>query len=380
MENSRLGKKKWLYGDIFHNIDDLEKTIQNLTFSTLSIYTESVKILKKEVSMRCAILFARLASYRKRRFNLYGNLFLSLVFLGRLTIEFFYFVIYTKRAGCIIVKNTDFGAFANVFLALGMIEFCKVNKINLILDYTNPSPYSLETKDNILLYCFEKYSFTFNQNKNKRIYRTKYNMINAIALITRQFSGITPERIRENINLMGIREDILEEVNAFYKKYFINKKVIGIHYRGTDSSERNITSTYMSYNNVIDYLLKNFQGEYYFYVATDEERFLTNMEKNFPNRIISYNVARSENNQAIHKDPLRQKKAPLMREVMIDSLLLAKTSFLIRLDSGVSLFSILYNKGLKFITLGNKEFPLRKKIRNEIDKDEMENVDIMVLS
>ena len=372
-------------------------------------------LILRRLPSRNIRLFEKLTSYRKRKFNLYGNLFYSnllyrllkelilsffkifshilsffkifshiLSFFKRFSHilsffkRFFYFVIHTKRADCIIIRNSGYGFFSNIFQTLGMIEFCKVNKINLILDYTAPGLYSLETKNNILLDCFEKYSFTFNQNKNKRKCEIKDRlMLDSINIMTRQFNGITPEEIRENIRLMKIREDILEEVNAFYNKHFINKKVIGIHYRGTDSYQRGIC---MPYNDVIDYLLKNFQGEYYFYVATDEEMFLTNIKKNFPNKIISSNVTRSKNNQALHKDPLRQKKSHLTREVMIDSLLLAKTSFLIRLDSNVSFFSVLYNKNLKFITLGNSAFPLRKKMRNEIDEDEVKNVDIKVLN
>jgi len=148
-------------------------------------------------------------------------------------------------------------------------------------------------------------------------------------------------------NYFEFKPYLLKMVYAFIDANFNRKKVIGIHYRGTDKVTE---SPRVPYEQVLSELNKIKQPEDLIYVATDEADFLTYVETHFPRQTLSITATRSQNGHPIHLG----KKASgyqLGLEAMLDAHLLAKCDILIRTSSNLSLFSTYLNPELPIITL-----------------------------
>ena len=99
-----------------------------------------------------------------------------------------------------------------------------------------------------------------------------------------------------------------DKLELFRHKYFSNKFIIGIHYRGTDKFANNgdnedlKSNKHLSYNKVIikirQYILdlqkneENVKNGIVIFVASDEEPFINTMRLHF-NNIVSYDTSRS---------------------------------------------------------------------------------------
>ena len=70
--------------------------------------------------------------------------------------------------------------------------------------------------------------------------------------------------------------------------------------------------------------------------------------KRYGNKICSYDAIRSNNNEGIHYSVGLSAPYKMGEDVLIDSLLLSHSAFLIRTVSGVSFFSLYYNENLEY--------------------------------
>ena len=136
-----------------------------------------------------------------------------------------------------------------------------------------------------------------------------------------------------------IKPEILAEVECFASKFFLNKKIIGVHYRGSDKW---LEANYIGYDSVIDAVMKvASQEDCLIFVATDEKQFLDKMVQVFHERVVFTNSQRSEDGKPLHYHTT----SPYMqgREALIDTLLLAKSEVLFRTNSNLSAVSAFFN-------------------------------------
>lgn len=178
-------------------------------------------------------------------------------------------------------------------------------------------------------------------------------------------SGLSSERTRELIQkYLILKPEIQGEADQFAKTHFSESDyVVGVHYRGTDKAcnngtceARRVTYEEMT-SNIQDHIgeLKlEDQKAVKIFVASDEEKFVEHLEKNFPNQVVASPAKRSIDGKPIHlnaSDPYQSGK-----EALIDSWLLAKLSnVLIRTSSNLSRISeILLRKGAKAINVSKR--------------------------
>lgn len=157
------------------------------------------------------------------------------------------------------------------------------------------------------------------------------------------FNQIIKDRIR-------IKREILDKINIFVSAHFANKKVIGVHFRGTDvwKSVGGMTKGIFrkagpeEYFGEIDRLLAN--GYDSVFLATDEEAVYKQFKDRYGQKLLSYSKHRSTDKRVIVHYLLEKNadtkyaftKKELGEEVVIDCVLLSKCGYFIYGDSNVS--------------------------------------------
>ena len=145
------------------------------------------------------------------------------------------------------------------------------------------------------------------------------------------------------------KQEFWDQINQDIQALFCDKKVIGIHIRGTDynlglQEHPRILKPEQYYPFIDEALDKGFQA---IFVATDEESNVRNLKNRFGNKILYYkNTFRSSNGVAIHKQEIKRDSNGFVmgKEVMRDMLSLAKCSGMIAGLSQVSIFARIQKK------------------------------------
>jgi hypothetical protein len=152
-----------------------------------------------------------------------------------------------------------------------------------------------------------------------------------------------------------IKPHIKEKVNSFQKNYFGDHFVIGVHYRGTDKIlEAPIVPYKLVYKEIKKILKKFKKSDFLLFVATDEQLFLDDITRRFPNRVC-YNedAIHSKNGRPVHLDGSHN-KYKVGEDAIIDSLLLSKCDILLRTSSNLSLWSTFFNPYISTIELNQR--------------------------
>jgi hypothetical protein len=149
-----------------------------------------------------------------------------------------------------------------------------------------------------------------------------------------------------------IRPHIQKIVNDIVSSNFSNY-VIGVHYRGTDKTEKGGEAPRANYEDIIVHIndaITNAQNENFkIFIATDEQAFLDFMNESYPGKIICYEPAiRSSNDLCVHliPDENNYKKG---EDALVDCLLLSHCNILLKTSSNLSLFSSYFNPDIPVV-------------------------------
>lgn len=139
------------------------------------------------------------------------------------------------------------------------------------------------------------------------------------------------------------KSEITDFVEEFVKENFDDNFIVSVHYRGTDKlrSEAKFIS-YRSFDAVMQNSVR-LPGYAKFFIATDDQKFLTYMILKYGKERICYNMSahRSTNGRPIHIGNLSPYKHGF--EALVDALLLSKGDVLVRTSSHLSRWSGLFN-------------------------------------
>jgi len=157
----------------------------------------------------------------------------------------------------------------------------------------------------------------------------------------------------------GIRREFLAQVDAFCAEKMARFFTIGIHYRGTDKVSGPLKeSVRIDYERVTDILDRLGSIPFRLFVATDEQDFLALLRARHGDRVLSIDATRSANHEPVHLRIAGTSSSDLGREALLDALLLARTSFLLRCDSNLSLASLFFNPRLATTNLSDAFRPV----------------------
>ena len=169
---------------------------------------------------------------------------------------------------------------------------------------------------------------------------------------------------------LAIQQDIMNEVESFRFQHFANKRVLGVHYRGTDKAEESPVVSYDTVRRNIEHYLE-FHGETdCLFISSDDLNFIENMESasvGLP--IIHRNDSfRSRDHHSIHKSADTD-KYQVNRDAIVNCLLLSRCDALLKTPSILSGWSKLFNPKLPVVILSqpyDQWFPERDLIRENL--------------
>lgn len=152
-----------------------------------------------------------------------------------------------------------------------------------------------------------------------------------------------------------IREDIVAEVDAFCRQHFGGRKILGVHYRGTDKFREAGDVSYRKVEENIAFYMEKHPEIAAVFLSTDDANFLKELQNSpLGDMIVSRNDSfRSSDDTAIHFSA--QNKYDINRDALVNCLLLARCDGLIKSASILSGWSLLFNPEIPFVML-NKPF------------------------
>lgn len=170
---------------------------------------------------------------------------------------------------------------------------------------------------------------------------------------TQRRRNVFSEIIRNYIHL---NEETQEKVDLFVKTHFYGKKVLGVHFRGTDHPLKNRMCNYMQ---VVKEKLVDYDK---LFVCSDEQERFKMAEFAFWRKIVSWDSIRSKNKELpLHShsaDPrYNRNNSPkyqhkIAEDVIIESYLLSKVDYLICCPgSNVNYLSRAINPNLEYVEL-----------------------------
>tara|TARA_B100000787_G_C16178877_1_gene290585 strand:+ start:647 stop:1675 length:1029 start_codon:yes stop_codon:yes gene_type:complete len=252
--------------------------------------------------------------------------------------KFFYIIKITPGAGL----------FSNVLFVLNHLKLAKKKNYIPFVDMQNfPTIYNESQKIhntfNAWEYFFENYT-SININE---IYQSK-NVFIASNLFQKDFFKDTNtddlrEYFRDNLK---VNQRYKKIINFFSEKHFKNKKVLGVHFRGTSykrSPGHPLPATKKQILKKIYQLQLNESYDKIFFV-TEEENYKNFLVSNLSSKSLFLKSSyRSDKNDAFEIYPRRLHRFKLGREALLEAMLLSKCDALIYITSNISSASIAWN-------------------------------------
>lgn len=274
----------------------------------------------------------------------------------------FYCPLQQKRNHGIYAVNIHarVGFFAQLNWCLYIFSNCE--KFNLKPIVILSSPFYVRAKgENWLEYFFENRNLSKMDRKlidNGSITFSHISDIEQMGLPADHGSGMTLENANHLFwSYLTIKSEIMNYVESFVEEYFVNRTMLGIHYRGTDkkSEAEPVTWEYVA-RTISNYLDANPQVDSLF-VASDEGDFIEWIKRRFKHiDVVSHNdTMRGTDGKAIHVQPALGDNYLKGKEALVNSLLLSKCDVLIRTSSFLSAWSSIFNPSLPVIML-NRPF------------------------
>ncbi|MBD2427764.1 nodulation protein NodZ [Phormidium sp. FACHB-1136] len=174
-----------------------------------------------------------------------------------------------------------------------------------------------------------------------------------------------------------LRPAIASKINNFYQRHFAGSFVIGVHMRGTERSQE-VTGWYGMphldenvYMREVDRILKQFPDAKIF-LATDTKTTVEKFRSRYQDSLLTYNAQRADEGNSPH---LQFGGAELGEQVLIEAILLSKTSFLIHGISNVAFAALCFsptlahlNVYLKYGKSGEIQLRLKQKVQSITEK------------
>ena len=228
-------------------------------------------------------------------------------------------------------------------------------------------------------YLLHNYEYNSNNNKSYDNIITKTfpftiendNYVFSLMDIHKKWKSVPKTRDESNalfFEYFDFPDKIKCEVNFLHNKYFLGKRILGFHYRGTDKmgSENNKAyseSLYVDFKNTLDILREKINEEKYksLFVATDDKTIIHTLQDEFPdvNLITIHPDYKHSNGIPIHTNTLiktDQDRYEMGKSAIIDTMLLSKCDILIKYASQMSAYAVICNPSLKAYRINNTNY------------------------
>ena len=260
----------------------------------------------------------------------------------------------------IIKKTPGAGLFSNVLFVLNHLKIAKKKNYIPFVDMENfHTIYNEKNKISKTKNAWEYYFENFSGYTIDEIYQSQNVYITSNSFEETFFKDLNTEEItkffREHIR---VKKNYLKFVINFSEKNFKNKKVLGIHFRGTsykNAPGHPFPATKKQIINKINEVKMHNHFDKVFLV-TEEENYKKFLISRFKEKILFIKSSyRSNKNDAFKVYPRRNHRFKLGREALIETLLLSKCDYLIHITSNISSAAIAWqlNKSQKRYKIDN---------------------------
>ena len=252
----------------------------------------------------------------------------------------------------IIKRSPGTGLFSNVTFILNHLKICKRHNFIPVVDMENfKTIYNEIDKIKNTNNAWEYYFENLNNYSLDEIYKS-----NNVIITNDKFFHFFSYGIDVDPKLSELLQTDIKINNLLLKTYkrvckkFNNKKILGVHFRGTSykrSPGHPLPATKKQMVDVVNNLLKKEPIDKIFLV-TEEKNYLDYFKKKFRDKLIYIDCCyRSDKNDAFEIYPRKRHRYKLGREALIETLLLSKCDYFIYLCSNVSSAAISFNLNTK---------------------------------
>ena len=151
---------------------------------------------------------------------------------------------------------------------LEILAFCEEKKLTPQFKFTYP-----DSDKN------ENYFESFFEIKNKCYQNDSVEFITIHSIgeleLEKNYDQILNIKLASSLinKYLVIKNDVLQEVDEFCLGHFANRKVLGVHYRGTDKSQEAPRVTFHNVQRNINYYLERFPETGGVFLSSDDENF-----------------------------------------------------------------------------------------------------------
>lgn len=242
-----------------------------------------------------------------------------------------------KKKFYIIQRMIGGGLFSNLNYVIHHLKIADDLKCIPIIDMKNfPTKYNEKHKINDSFNSWNYYFKPINNYKLKDVYKSSFVIITdgktKKHIEFDSFENLTAKHNYIFNKYIKIRKDIQIEAKKFVNKNFLNEKVLGVHFRGTDMrfQERHpFPPTKTQIINEIERQIKKNKYKKIFLVTEDIEN-LNFLKARFSKDILFYyNSFRSNKSNIFEQVTRKNHRYLLGKEHMIDMIILSKTDKII---------------------------------------------------
>jgi hypothetical protein len=146
---------------------------------------------------------------------------------------------------------------------------------------------------------------------------------------------------------LHFKPDILESVGGFWERNFVGEKVLGIHFRGQEMRTAPGHWFPPTKNQILVSATKllNKYGFSKIFAVSEELSYIEWLKKTFGRMVVATNCYRTRNVNAYRQYPRPHHLYLLGREIIVDTLLLARCQGLVGCTSNVATFARFANRG-----------------------------------
>jgi hypothetical protein len=240
------------------------------------------------------------------------------------------------------IHNPGVGFFAHLSWCTAVLDYCDQRKLTAQLSATSPQYRDRLRPANWLSYFFEVVNATPHVD-------FRIAQFAELCMPERYRQRETIERTHELVNRhLPLKEEIRSKLERLSDEHFRSRKVLGVHFRGTDKALEAVRVDWEAVRETISNYLRENSGVDAVFVATDEPAFVDFIHQSFPRvpLLPSYSGLASAHHVDLGSENYRKGE-----EALLDCLMLSHCSALIRTTSFLSAWASIFNPRLPIVLL-----------------------------
>ena len=246
-----------------------------------------------------------------------------------------------------VIKRTPGGGFfSNLMYVIVNLRIAEKNKYIPVIDMCNfPTNYNqkknMNSEKNIWNLFFEPVS---NYNLNE-VYKSRNVYFSATKTKFRLNEYKKKELKKIFDKYIRINKRILSIVDTFVKKNLKKKRILGIHFRGTDqkiAANHTHPPTIFEIDNLI--IKKVIHGNFdKIFLLTEDLNYYRKLKNRYKGLIYSYNYFRGNNAEEFSTSNRKNHRNKLGFENLIEAITLSKCNEIVFCETNISMFAIFYS-------------------------------------